>query len=496
VASALPRLDCDVVVLGGGLGGVTAALRAAQLGQRVILIEAGGRLGGTAALSGGGIHIWGCHSFESYRERCPTADERLLRALFDNYQRYVDWLTATRAPGEFGITSLRGLSLEKYQIGGSMLPAHKQRWFDYFGRQIRSTRGQVLLNTRARQLRVRDGRVCGVTVDASGGTQEIAAHSVIMATGGFQGSAALLERHVSPAAAQFVCRAVAHNDGSGLAMAESAGATLTSGRMDTVYGHLMPAAPCRMSLSDPLDPTFLSAFYAEHGILVNAQGQRFVDEGRGELDGTTINAAAQQAAGGLWVIMDEATRVANAQYELPPEALRISSLRHWRKLRYLRLRRGAAGWALVLDSLQYARDRGAVIVSAHSLDELRQALATQGVDSLGLRQTITRFNAAATNGSAGALPVPKCVHVNVIARAPFHAVKVVPGISMTYGGVAIDTEARALDVHGAPVPGLYAVPGAAGGVQHLYYGGALAACGVYGLIAAESASRRAAPATR
>jgi succinate dehydrogenase/fumarate reductase flavoprotein subunit len=53
--------------------------------------------------------------------------------------------------------------------------------------------------------------------------------------------------------------------------------------------------------------------------------------------------------------------------------------------------------------------------------------------------------------------------------------------------VAIDTRARALNPEGRPVPGLYAVPGTAGGVHRLHYAGALAACGVYGMIAADSA---------
>jgi succinate dehydrogenase/fumarate reductase flavoprotein subunit len=484
--------DFDVAVLGGGLGGVSAALRAAQLGQRVVLIEVGARLGGTAVLSGGGIHIWGCQSYAAYRERCPTADELLLRTLYDNYRRYVDWLIATRAPGEFGTTAMRGLSLEKYQIGGSMLPTAKQRWFDFFGQRLRLLDSTVLLKTRAIRLLMRDAVVYGVTVDSHRHRRDISARSVVIATGGFQGNAALLQQYVAPAAAEFVCRAVSFDDGAGLTMALDAGADATRAQMDTIYGHLMPAAPCHLNLSDPLDATFLSAFYAEHSILVNTRGARFVDEGRGELDGTTINASAQQPAGGLWIILDTATRRAHAQYELPPEVLRLRSVRHWRQLPYLRLRRGGAGLAVVLDSLNYARDRGAIIVSAATLTELCGALSAQGVDGAALRVTVDAFNDAVARRSCADLAVPRTAYANALLTPPFHAIKVTPGISMTYGGIAIDATARALDAHGQPVPELYAVPGAAGGVQHLYYGGALAACGVYGMIAGESVARAAA----
>jgi succinate dehydrogenase/fumarate reductase flavoprotein subunit len=488
-----PPLHYDVAVLGAGLGGVSAALRAAELGCKVVLIEAGDHLGGTAYYSGGGIHIWGCHSYETYRQRCPTANDTLLRTLYDNYGRYVQWLLATGAPGTFGSTTLRGLQLEKYQIGGSMLPAAKRRWFDFLERYLQRLNCRVLFATRATKLHRSRGAVCGVEVESQYRKYSIEANNVVIATGGFQNNTGLLQRYVSPVAEDFVCRAVTDNDGAGMRMALEVGAVLNTitaagTEMATVYGHLMPAAPCRIDWRDPLDATFLSAFYAAHALVVNVNGKRFVDEAGGELNGLTINAATQQPAGGLWIVMDEAIRRKHAQYELPAEVLRPASLRHWRQLRYLRLRRDASRLYVALDSLAYARDRGALIVTASALAALEAQMTAVGVDGAALRATIDECNLATDRCEGAKLAIPRANDAGPLRVPPFHAIKVAPGISMTYGGIAIDNHARALTTSGVPLPGLYAVPGAAGGVQHRYYGGALAACGVFGMIAGEAAA--------
>jgi succinate dehydrogenase/fumarate reductase flavoprotein subunit len=493
-AGVLPApLRFDVAVLGAGLGGVSAAVKAAELGCKVVLIEAGVQLGGTAYYSGGGIHIWGCRNYEAYRQRCPTASDTLLRTLYDNYGRYVQWLLATGAPGTFGSTTLRGLQLEKYQIGGSMLPAAKRRWFEFLEKYLQRLNGKVLFATRATRLHSSSGAICGVDVESPHGKYAIEANKVIVATGGFQNNTELLQRYVSPAAYEFVCRAVTDNDGAGMRMALEAGAALNTmaaagEAMATVYGHLMPAAPCRIDWRDPLDATFLSAFYAAHALVVNVHGKRFVDEAGGELNGLTINAATQQPAGGLWIVIDEAIRRQHAQYQLPAEVLRPASLLHWRQLPYLRLRRDAGRLYLALDSLAYARDRGALIVTATTLAALEAQMTAVGVNGAALRATIDECNLATDQCGGTKLAIPRANDACSLRIPPFHAIKVAPGISMTYGGIAIDSHACALTASGVPVPGLYAVPGAAGGVQHRFYGGALAACGVFGMIAGEAAA--------
>ena len=271
-------------------------------------------------------------------------------------------------------------------------------------------------------------------------------------------------------------------------MALDVGAS-TSLSMDTIYGHLLPASPCAIDWSDMLLPALLSALYAEQGILVNANGERFIDEGIGETNGTTINAASKQPPGGLWVILDERLRNVAGRYELPRAALNPRNIRYLRHLRHMRLRI-SGGFHVLFDSVQAAKDRGAVLLSADTIEELGQKLADQGVNQENFLRTIRDFNESIVDGATRGLSVPKSREANPIRTPPFYAIKVAVGVSMTYGGVAINEKTEVLRKDGYPVKGLYAVPGTAGGIHDLYYGGALAVCAVFGKIAGQNAAAR------
>jgi succinate dehydrogenase/fumarate reductase flavoprotein subunit len=458
----------DVAVVGGGIGGVTAAVRATEEGASVVLIEAGDVLGGTALFSGGGVHIWGVESWDEYLRYCPQSPE-LARTMVENYRRFVDWLVSTGAPGSWGSSTFRGLTLTKYQIGVAFVPDRKLAWFRYLGERI----GTVLTGCRVTGLERLDNgnfRLIGVGLDLD-------ARSVVLAAGGWQADPHRLAEQTGAPPERFVPRSVPYDVGDGLWLAQSVGAAANHEK--TLYGHLLPAPPCRIGWTNYVDPGLLSAFYAEQSILLNGNGERFVDEGAGELTGETINASAVQPPGDLWIVFDEDIRRASVGFELQRSVLRLTHLRYSWMIRYLRLR----GRRVVIDTLSLARDRGAVVHRARTIEELAKKLGPRALE------TIREFNEAVRNGTVDRLPVPRTHAPNPIRRPPFYAIKVAVGVSMTYGGVAIDERARALDGNGRPVPGLYAVPGTAGGVHHLHYGGALAPAGVFGMIAGEQAAR-------
>jgi succinate dehydrogenase/fumarate reductase flavoprotein subunit len=490
--SATRNLTNDVVIVGGGFGGMVAALAAAELGSRVTVLEAGGDFGGTAMHSGATAHIWGARTWEEYRRNCPTVEPRLARVLVDEYPRMAEWLVSTGAPGRFGEIKMRGNTIIGYQLGNGLVPESKRRWFDFVRDRLVSQGATLMVNTRGLELQTSGGRVTGVVARReSGGRLEdvtVAASAVILACGGYQADFARLSEYLGHPA-PIVQRSVPYNVGDGLRMAQAMGAALTAS-METVYGHLMPAAPCEISWTNFIDPLVVSAYYAAYGIVLNAQGRRFVDEGAGENSGVTANEGLKQS-GDLWVVMDSKVRSRYARYEFPWELIRPTNLRYAGLLPYMRLRRRRRTLEVTIDSLGVSQKLGAVVLKAESVEALGDALSSHGVDGQAAVTTMREYDEAVRDGRAGSLAIPRTKSAERLSAPPFYAIKVGVGISMTYGGVQIDTEARVLDDADQPIPGLFAIPGTAGGVSHIYYGGALSACGVFGRIAGVGAARAA-----
>jgi succinate dehydrogenase/fumarate reductase flavoprotein subunit len=483
--------DCDVIVVGGGLAGVVAALEAAEHGKRVTIIEAAAELGGTAIYSGGLLHIWNVETLEEYLVRCPTADRRFARVLVDNYRPLVHWLESDGAPGRYSETTFRGQTFKSYSLGNSLTPRRKRGWFTFMYRRLTQMGVRMLLKTRARSL-VRDpnGAVVGVVAENSDAELTVLAPAVVLALGGFQSNPELLQHYMGDGAADAVPRSVAFDVGDGLGMALEAGAALTDS-MEYVYGHLMPASPCKIRWENYLDQVILSAYYAEYGIVLNSRGERFVDEGAGEYTALTANAGLQQPPGGLWIVMDHKVRTRYARFELPWSLITPLNLRYASFLRFMGVRRRKFGFEFTIDSLKLAKEQGALVLEAGTVRELAARLGREGVDPDRALSTIEEFDRHVENGRGGELSVPRTRSANRIHTPPFYAIKCGVGVSMTYGGVKVNEAAAVLDSGGAPIPGLFAAPGTAGGIHHLYYGGALAACGVFGRVAGCNAARYA-----
>src|SRR3954471_20985299 len=145
------------------MAGLCAAARARELGASPVVLEKGTRAGGSMLLSSG--VIWRYLSFEEFRAQCPAGDERLQRLVFDGLDEGLEWLESLGAPVVTGETEnplTTGVRFETQGLTDALLRAA----------------GEV----RFKQ---------AVTV-----TQE----PLVLASGGFQGDAELVERYVRPAA--------------------------------------------------------------------------------------------------------------------------------------------------------------------------------------------------------------------------------------------------------------------------------------------------------
>ena len=253
------------------------------------------------------------------------------------------------------------------------------------------------------------------------------------------------------------------NVGDGFRIARLLGADIR-GPMDRFYGYPMPelAKPIDHA-KDPLALLTCSAFYASNSLLVTRGGLRFVDEPAAGKIAAVASSIAAQPSGSCWAIFDRSIRERFA------------------------VRGFAGGLMPPVDLVEAARRRGATLTVADTLGGLADKLASaEGIDGKQLARTLAEYNDAVAGGTAAKLAPPRSGKAEALATAPFYAIKLVPGVSMTYGGLRIDAKAQLLNASGDPLPGLYAVPGVAGGLFHEQYGGALASCGSFGRIAGDS----------
>jgi succinate dehydrogenase/fumarate reductase flavoprotein subunit len=94
-AEELAALEADLLVVGGGMAGMTAASYAAHHGATVIVVEKGHEIGGSAVLSGGGL--WTVADLDTFMRVNPEGDSELGRVLVDQYAVVAEWIESTGA---------------------------------------------------------------------------------------------------------------------------------------------------------------------------------------------------------------------------------------------------------------------------------------------------------------------------------------------------------------------------------------------------------------
>lgn len=477
---------CDVIVVGAGNAGLSAAVSAAEHGARVVVLEKAPK-----ELRGGNTYFTGDMRFpwDKVEDLLPLltepseAEVRGLREqarpyrqadFWDDIMRVTEghsdqelaqvlvtqayptirwmaskghrWVTSYATPGASMAVALNG--------GGAQL---SERWFAvaegagidiYYEHQAE----ELLRNAR--------GRVVGVRALTSNGLTDFKGKAVILACGGFEANAAMRSSYLGPGWDLVKVRGVPFNTGDGLRMALEVGAW--------PYGHWSGCHSTPQDLNRPPYSLRVGASSGEfsryaypYGIMVNIHGQRFVDEGEDLRPYTYAKmgrAIAAQPKGVAFQIFDR---------KCEP------------------LLRG------------YDKATGG---RANSLPELANML---GIDAPGLVHTIQEYNAAVQPGSfnprvldgkcTSGLAIPKSNWAQTIEEPPFYGYAVVCGITFTFGGVRINTKAQVIHTSDRPIPGLYACGEMVGGLWYFNYAGGsgLMAGSVFGRIAGREAAKEA-----
>lgn len=454
-----PAADYDVIVIGGGIAGLVAANRAAQLGRRAVVLEKGAEeqyLSNSRYTYGTfHIHFTGVDADESeLLAKIETATEGfarkdLARAVAKDGRRLMAWLredgVALQNLGGYNTNVLappwrKGFGLTWRGYAGDVALQKLEANF-------RSRQGRILRGTRARSLKAGSG---GIEVEAEGGARFRAAN-VVIADGGFQANLDMIREHITGAPDKLLQRNGGTAVGDGLRMAQAMGAAIVG--LENFYGHLHSRDAMK---TDRLWPRPYADELAAAGIVIDERGERVADEG----------------LGGIWL--------SNAIARLPDPlgTTAIFDRAIWE---------GPPGTGHVQPPNPLLIEAGATV---HRADTLAELAALIGLAQQRLESSIADYNAALDAGTLQRLSPPRSDKVKPwpVRTPPFYAVPLCVAITNTMGGIVVDGDGRVLDTNDKPIPGLYAagstVGGLDGGPHAGYIGGLIKA--VIGLRAAES----------
>lgn len=454
---SMPEYSFDLVVIGSGIAGQTAATAAAEAGLNVVLLEKTEKLGGSTAMSGGFFAFSGTDeqaaervrdSAELFLDDMVTAgggasDHALLETYLKHQTETYHWLKNQ------GVV-FRALEISS---GQSAPRSHNSVITEVLGtlhRNFTSHGGETRLNHRASRLvREDSGRVTAVVVQSPEGEALFRSRAgIVLATGGFSRSTDLL-RTFAPEQLAALPYGGKGNTGDGLKMAWKLGAGMADmAYVTATYGSHPDTGEEFHEL--------LTAYYLG-AIVVNTAGRRFMDESQSyKVLGREV---LKQAEGLGFQIFDAKVR-AKSHPGIP------------------------------LNDIDMLEDIGHVY-KADSLEELAEAA---GIDTAGLLQTVARYNASVAgeqadevgrtnlcNGVGDLLPLD---------QAPFYAYPAKSLMTTTYCGLTINTDAQVVDIDGDVIDGLYAIGEVTGGFHGAAYmtGTSLGKGAVFGRVVAQHAS--------
>ena len=458
----------DLLIIGGGLGGLAAASRAAELGLKPLVLEPGAEVDYpcNTRFAGGIIHV------AQKEMRAPVedvkaaiealtggaGDTQLGELLAEECGRALDWMR-----GE-GAKFIKGGVLE-FMRWVLAPPRPRRPGLDWKGRgpdvmlrnltsRIEERGGTIRRGVRAREIVLADGRVVGVRAERQGETETIEAAAVVIADGGFQGDPELVKRFITSRPEGLFTRGAGTGCGDGLRMAEAAGAALLG--TDRFYGHLLGREAFGNEMLWPY-PTVDAI--AQVSVLVDSGGRRFADEGVGGVYMANELARLTDPLSAA-VVFDDAVWTGLAADNRYPPCMNPSFVKE-----------------------------GGTVFEADDLAGLADMI---GVEPDGLAETVTAHNRAVEAGGWAELAPARATDKfppQPIATKPFRAIQVCAGMTYTMGGIAIDRDSRALKASGAAIEGLYAVGSSTGGMEggpSAAYLGGLAKAVITGLRAAEA----------
>jgi flavocytochrome c len=432
--STKPATDANIIVVGAGIAGLSAALEAADRGATVLVLDANS-VGGGHAVKAGGFALVGTalQKKRGYEDSPAIAYKDLMTwgetANAEWVERYVgesnvmvyEWLRKMGVEFKVIIPTPEATVPRFHFTAGTAINAVVPMMDKAFATNNISFQW----NEKATELLMDKGRVAGVKTrnERNGSGRIWRSTSVILATGGFQNNLAMVRQNWKqsiPAPDTLLKGAGQFAIGDGYLIAAQAGADMHNMDRQVTFVNGLP---------DPRDTNKQQALTAHNdsAIWINAQGIRFVNETAP--DKVTVPALLQQKPASMWIIFDK------------------------RGLKRLQIR--GASWLNRDTIVKEIINNPQAMIQAHSIDELA---AQAGLPQQMLATTIDRYNGfvGAENDpdfgrfeSTNRIPAP-------ISEAPFYALNLYPLTRKSMGGPVINSTTAVLDANGTPIAGLFA----------------------------------------
>ncbi len=461
------RTSYDVAVVGSGWAGLTAAIAAAERGCRTVVLEKapehakGGNSQFTRAMkipteaidAGQEFQGRAYSKAEFFRDVMTVTDGRadpdLTQTMVDETPATFHWLTDHLAANGYQWV------YESSRAGYTGGLVFFDSIVDKLTNVARANDVQFLFEAEAREL-VLDpdsNAIAGLEGFQAGDRIRIDADVVVIACGGFEASTERRTKYLGKNYDEITVRGVRYNTGEAIDMALDVGAS-SSGQWSGAHISLVNAG------APPVGGGQSSMDGYQFGVILDHQGERFVDEGEDERLHTYAKIgqiAYEQGGEEVFVVQDSRTdRYADCPGPVEP-------------------------------------------VTADSIEEL--------VDRLGIEdrsravQTIEEYNTACQDGaelepfrldgnSTTGVSPPKSNWAVGLTEPPFVGYPVKPGFTFSFGGLEQSTGAEVLDTSGRPIPGLYAAGNATGGLFYDSYvgGSGVTKAAVFGKLAGENAA--------
>lgn len=481
----MANIDADVIVVGGGNAGFSAAHAAAERGRSVLVLEKASQelAGGNSFYTAGATRIThkGLDDLRDFidtderhaRTEVPPYtpeqyiddmervtegrnDSALTRVLVDDSQSAVRWLSSLgmryrlmyerqaydRADGSYLFWG--GLHVGNTGGGEGLIADHLK---------IAAKLGETITyDTDVTELLVDSGRVVGVVGTGPDGRREYRAETVVLAAGGFEGNVAMRQKHLGDGWEHAKLRGTPCNTGAlieaGLAVGAGRAGDWTSAH-SVQWDAFTPNNESNRELTNRL-----TRGGYPNGIIVNRQGERFVDEGEDFRNYTYAKFGREilkQPGNVAFQIFDAKTRplLRKEEYEMPQ-------------------------------------------ISEHISDSLEGLAVEAGIDADGLLKTVADFNAhiddehpfdpTIKDQRSSEVQPRKSNWASAIDTGPYYAYPVTCGVTFTFGGLKSDVDGRVVTEDGDVIPGLLVCGEMLGGLFSKNYPGGtgLAAGMVFG----------------